>query len=58
LDGASGRALAGLAARLRALSPPVIGAVREDALRLDLRCLEDPAPLLAALSASSGVRAP
>jgi L-seryl-tRNA(Ser) seleniumtransferase len=44
-----GRALAALAARLRALSPPVIGAVRDNALRLDLRCLEDPAPLLAAL---------
>ncbi len=58
LDGASGRALAGLAARLRALSPPVIGAVRDAALRLDLRCLEDAAPLLAALSASSGHRAP
>src|SRR5580692_4557796 len=49
LDGTSGRALAGLAARLRALSPPVIGAVREDALRLDLRCLEDAASLLTAL---------
>ncbi len=49
LDGTSGRALAGLAARLRGLSPPVIGAVRDAALRLDLRCLEDPAPLLAAL---------
>jgi L-seryl-tRNA(Ser) seleniumtransferase len=58
LDGASGRALAGMAGRLRALSPPVIGAVREDALRLDLRCLENPAPLLAALSASSAGRAP
>jgi len=58
LGGASGSALAGLAARLRALSPPVIGAVRDAALRLDLRCLEDPAPLLAALSASSGDRAP
>ncbi len=45
----SGRALDGLAARLRALSPPVIGAVKDDALRLDLRCLEDPALLLAAL---------
>ena len=50
--GASGRALAALAGRLRALSPPVIGAVREDALRLDLRCLEDAAPLLAALRAT------
>jgi L-seryl-tRNA(Ser) seleniumtransferase len=41
-----------MAARLRALSPPVIGAVKEDALRLDLRCLEDPALLLAALGAA------
>ncbi len=47
--GAQGRTLAAMAARLRALSPPVIGAVRDGALRLDLRCLEDPAPLLAAL---------
>jgi L-seryl-tRNA(Ser) seleniumtransferase len=49
LGGGTGRALTGLAARLRALSPPVIGAVKDDALRLDLRCLEDPALLLAAL---------
>jgi L-seryl-tRNA(Ser) seleniumtransferase len=47
--GRSGRALAELAARLRGLSPPVIGVVREDALRLDLRCLEDAVPLLTAL---------
>jgi L-seryl-tRNA(Ser) seleniumtransferase len=57
IGGGSGRALAGLAGRLRALSPPVIGAVKDAALRLDLRCLEDPAPLLAALSASPGERA-
>jgi L-seryl-tRNA(Ser) seleniumtransferase len=50
---APGRALATLAARLRALSPPVIGAVRDNALRLDLRCLEDAAPLLAALSSEA-----
>jgi L-seryl-tRNA(Ser) seleniumtransferase len=56
LGTAPGRALATLAARLRALSPPVIGAVHDNALRLDLRCLEDPAPLLAALS--SEARAP
>jgi L-seryl-tRNA(Ser) seleniumtransferase len=49
VGGGSGRALAALAARLRALSPPVIGALKDDALRLDLRCLEDPALLLAAL---------
>lgn len=47
----SGAALTALAARLRALSPPVIGAVHDGALRLDLRCLEDPAPLLAAVRA-------
>ena len=45
----SGAALTALATRLRALSPPVIGAVHDGALRLDLRCLEDAAPLLAAL---------
>jgi L-seryl-tRNA(Ser) seleniumtransferase len=45
----SGSALTALAARLRALSPPMIGALRDGALRLDLRCLEDAAPLLAAL---------
>jgi len=49
LGSATGRALTALAGRLRALSPPVIGAVKDDALRLDLRCLEDPALLLAAL---------
>ncbi len=53
IGGGSGRALAELAGRLRALSPPVIGAVRDAALRLDLRCLEDPAPLLAALERRS-----
>jgi L-seryl-tRNA(Ser) seleniumtransferase len=47
----SGSALTALAARLRALSPPIIGALRDGALRLDLRCLEDAAPLLAALRA-------
>lgn len=39
-----------LAARLRALPMPVIGRIRDDALRLDLRCLEAPEPLLAALA--------
>ena len=47
---ASGRALDVMAARLRGLSPPVIGAIRDDAVRLDLRCLEDPAPFLAAIA--------
>ncbi|HTC11162.1 MAG TPA: L-seryl-tRNA(Sec) selenium transferase [Acetobacteraceae bacterium] len=47
----SGSALTALAARLRTLSPPIIGALRDGALRLDLRCLEDAAPLLAALRA-------
>ena len=46
----SGSALVALAARLRALSPPVIGTTREGAVRLDLRCLEDPAFLLAAMT--------
>jgi L-seryl-tRNA(Ser) seleniumtransferase len=36
-----GRALAALAAALRALPVPVIGRVVEGALLLDLRCLED-----------------
>ncbi len=49
VENGSGRALATLAARLRTLSPPVIGTVRENAVRLDLRCLEDPAQLLGAL---------
>ena len=37
----SGAALVRLAARLRALPIPVIGRVADDALWLDLRCLED-----------------
>ena len=50
LGDAQGRALAGMASRLRALSPPVIGAVQDAALRLDLRCLEDPTQFLSALN--------
>ena len=38
-----GRALAALAAALRALDRPVIGRVEDDALILDFRCLEDEA---------------
>jgi L-seryl-tRNA(Ser) seleniumtransferase len=38
-----------LAARLRNLSTPVIGRIEDDALRLDLRCLEDEAGFLSAL---------
>lgn len=38
-----GGGLAKLAARLRALPIPVIGRIEDDALRLDLRCLEDEA---------------
>ncbi len=38
-----GKALAALAARLRALPTPVIGRVADNALWLDLRCLEDEA---------------
>lgn len=40
-----------LAARLRALSAPIIGRIHDGALVLDLRCLPDDAVLIAALSA-------
>ena len=40
-----------LAARLRALSTPIIGRIHDGALVLDLRCLPDDAALIAALSA-------
>jgi L-seryl-tRNA(Ser) seleniumtransferase len=47
----SGAALNELAAALRALPEPVLGRIGDDALQLDLRCLEDPARLLAQLPA-------
>ncbi|MGB9369159.1 MAG: L-seryl-tRNA(Sec) selenium transferase, partial [Xanthobacteraceae bacterium] len=45
----AGRALAALAAALRKLPVPVIGRIEEQALVLDLRCLEDEAAFLANL---------
>ena len=51
---ARGRALDALSARLRALPVPVIGRVKDDALLLDLRCLEDEAGFLAQLAALPG----
>ena len=47
----SGRRLDALAARLRALPVPVIGHVRDGALLLDVRTLEDADPFLAQLDA-------
>jgi L-seryl-tRNA(Ser) seleniumtransferase len=44
-----GRALSRLAARLRGLAVPVIGRVEEQALILDLRCLEDESGFVANL---------
>src|SRR6267154_3770365 len=43
----TGSALNELTAILRGLPEPVIGRVNEDALQLDLRCLEDPAAFVA-----------
>ena len=40
-----------LAAAFRALPVPVIGRIEDGQLRLDLRCLEDPAPFTAQLPA-------
>jgi len=48
-----GRALAALAAALRALPVPVIGRIENQRLVLDLRCLEDEAGLLASFAAIS-----
>jgi L-seryl-tRNA(Ser) seleniumtransferase len=46
----AGRALGALAAALRKLPVPVIGRIEEQALVLDLRCLEDEAAFLANLT--------
>jgi L-seryl-tRNA(Ser) seleniumtransferase len=50
----SGRALAGLAAALRALPIPVIGRIAEGALILDLRCLDDQAGFVENIAAVGG----
>ena len=47
----TGRFLKGLAAAFRALDRPVIGRIADDALLLDLRCLEDEAAFRAQLGA-------
>jgi L-seryl-tRNA(Ser) seleniumtransferase len=47
----AGAALNELAAALRALPEPVIGRISDDALNLDVRCLEDPSRLLSQLPA-------
>ena len=46
----SGAALEAMAARLRGLPTPVIGTIREGAVRLDLRCLESVVPLVEVLT--------
>jgi len=50
---AAGRALAALAGALRRLPVPVIGRIEDQALILDLRCLEDEASFVANISALS-----
>lgn len=50
LQAPGGQALEALAAALRGLPRPVIGRVRDGALLLDLRCLEDEAGFLANLA--------
>ena len=40
-----------MASRLRALPLPVVGRIRDGALLLDLRCLDDDASLLSSLGA-------
>jgi L-seryl-tRNA(Ser) seleniumtransferase len=49
----AGRALDELAAALRALPLPVIARIADDRLLFDLRCLEDPEPLLQQLDTLS-----
>lgn len=49
-----GQALEELAARFRALPIPVIGRVKDDALLLDLRCLDEDGDLLLALRGLEG----
>ena len=51
LTGNGGDAPERLASRLRALPLPVVGRIRDGALLLDLRCLDDDASLLSSLGA-------
>ena len=51
---ARGHGLERLAARLRALSMPVIGRIEDDALWLDLRCLADEGAFLAVIGELGG----